>query len=334
MAEIQKIDLKDRKILAEIDLNSRFFVSDVARKVGLSKDVVKYRLSVLEKKGLIKGYHTILNLSKLGLKHFMVSINLMDVTKTDTTNILEFLKDDKKVFGIAELDVIWDLKFSVLVNTDNEFEEFYDSFKTLFKRFIEISQIVILTDKKLLPRNLVPEAKTKTVAKTEEAIKFIHIKNDPKVEFDKTDLHIIKLLANNARATLLELAKELKLDSMTIKRRIDTLAKSGIIAGFVTDINMRNLGVTNFSIRFTLSDNKVYKQLEAYVMHLPECVAVRKAIGGYDFYFDVEVPSYFELEDLIADVKERFPVVREVVHFTSMRTYKPVLPEDFEKLLS
>ncbi len=332
MTEIKGVDLKDRKILSEIDLNSRFFVSDVARKVGLSKDVVKYRLGVLEKKGLIRGYHTIINLSKLGLKHFKVAINLMDVTRKDTDDIMEFLKSHKRVFDISELDVIWDLNFSVLVKTDKEFEEFYDSFKNHFKKFIEISQIAIQTDKKLLPKKLLLVGKVKEPSKPED-IKFVHINNDEGVNFDKTDLQIIKLMANDARATLLVLAKKLNLDSMTIKRRIDALVKSGIIAGFVTDIDMRKLGVTTFDIRFTLSDTTIYRQLEAFVMHMPECVSVKKTIGGYDFYFDVEVPSYFELEDLIVKIKDRFPVVREVVHFTEMRNYKPVLPEDFEKLL-
>ncbi len=332
MADIKGVDLKDRKILTEIDLNSRFFVSDVARKVGLSKDVVKYRLGVLEKKGLIRGYHTIINISKLGLKHFKVAINLMDVTRKDTNDIMEFLKSHKRVFDISELDVIWDINFSVLVKTDKEFEEFYDLFKDKFKKFIEISQIAIKTDMKLLPKKLLLAGKVKESTKPED-IKFVHINNDGDVNFDKTDLQIIKLMANDARATLLVLAKKLSLDSMTIKRRIDALVKSGIIAGFITDIDMRKLGVTTFAIRFILSDTTIYKQLEAYVMHMPECISVKKAIGGYDFYFDVEVPSYFELEDLIVKIKDKFPVVREVVHFTEMRNYKPVLPEDFEKLL-
>lgn len=328
-----KIDLKDRKILSEIDQNSRFFVSDIARKVGLSKDVVKYRLAVLQKKGLIKGYHAYINMSKLGLKHFKVSINLMDVTRKDTDDILNFLKSNHRVFDISELDVIWDIKFSVMVKTDREFEEFYDEFKLKFKKYIEISQIAISTDKKILPKRLLLAGRVKE-KKEPEDLDYIRINNDQKEDFDDTDLKIIRLIANNARATLLELAKMLDLDSMTIKRRIDALVKSGIIAGFITSIDMRKLGVNTFHIRFTLSDVSIYKQLEAYVMHLPECISVKKAIGGYDFYFDVQVPSYFELEDLIVKIKDKFPVVREVVHFTAMRNYKPVLPEDFGRLLA
>ena len=39
-----KIDLKDRKILYELDLNSRQSNSTLGKKVGLSKDIVNYRI--------------------------------------------------------------------------------------------------------------------------------------------------------------------------------------------------------------------------------------------------------------------------------------------------
>ena len=43
-----KFDLKDRKILFELDTNSRQSFHEIAKKVGLSKDSVIYRINKLQ----------------------------------------------------------------------------------------------------------------------------------------------------------------------------------------------------------------------------------------------------------------------------------------------
>ena len=47
------IDTKDRKILNELDFNARQSNSEIARKVGLSKEVVNYRIRNLEKAEIV-----------------------------------------------------------------------------------------------------------------------------------------------------------------------------------------------------------------------------------------------------------------------------------------
>ena len=47
------LDLKDRKILYELDSNSRQPLSQIAKKVGLSKEVVNYRIRRLEDQKII-----------------------------------------------------------------------------------------------------------------------------------------------------------------------------------------------------------------------------------------------------------------------------------------
>ena len=60
-----KLDLKDKKILYELDLNSRATLNEIAKKVGLSKQVVDYRLKNLIKNNVINRFYTAINFSKL-----------------------------------------------------------------------------------------------------------------------------------------------------------------------------------------------------------------------------------------------------------------------------
>ena len=50
MINMTQLDLKDKKILLELELNSRQSFSSIAKKVGLSKEVVNYRVNKLIKK--------------------------------------------------------------------------------------------------------------------------------------------------------------------------------------------------------------------------------------------------------------------------------------------
>ncbi len=54
-----KIDLKDRKILYQLDLNSRQSLTQIGKNVGLKKDVVSYRIKRLQDEGVIKNFWTV-----------------------------------------------------------------------------------------------------------------------------------------------------------------------------------------------------------------------------------------------------------------------------------
>ena len=61
-----KIDLKDKKILNEIEMNARVSHAEIAKKVGLSKQVVKYRIERLEKEKVIQSYFAVIDIARLG----------------------------------------------------------------------------------------------------------------------------------------------------------------------------------------------------------------------------------------------------------------------------
>ncbi|UCB58733.1 MAG: winged helix-turn-helix transcriptional regulator, partial [Thermoplasmatales archaeon] len=63
---MEKLDLKDRKILYELDLNSRQSDSEIGRKVGLNKGMVNYRINRLIEKGIIRNFYTMIDASRLG----------------------------------------------------------------------------------------------------------------------------------------------------------------------------------------------------------------------------------------------------------------------------
>src|SRR5262245_33896464 len=63
---VQPLDAKDRAILALLQADARIAHAEVARQVGLTQPAVYERIRRLEQRGVIRGYHTILDPEALG----------------------------------------------------------------------------------------------------------------------------------------------------------------------------------------------------------------------------------------------------------------------------
>lgn len=61
---IEGLDTLDNMILEVIKEDARLSYSEIGSRVGLSRVAVKNRMEILECKGVIQGYHTIINATK------------------------------------------------------------------------------------------------------------------------------------------------------------------------------------------------------------------------------------------------------------------------------
>ena len=69
---MHKVDLKDRKILYQLDLDCRQSNTQIGKKVGLKKDVVGYRIKKLQEEGVIRNYYAEIDTFRLGYNVFRV----------------------------------------------------------------------------------------------------------------------------------------------------------------------------------------------------------------------------------------------------------------------
>ncbi|TPJ81941.1 winged helix-turn-helix transcriptional regulator [Mesorhizobium sp. B2-5-13] len=77
-----EIDEIDRRILAELVSDGRISVTELSRRVNLSKTPCQARMKRLEKAGYILGYRAVVDPSRLGLSHVaFVEVRLSDTRK-------------------------------------------------------------------------------------------------------------------------------------------------------------------------------------------------------------------------------------------------------------
>jgi Lrp/AsnC family transcriptional regulator, leucine-responsive regulatory protein len=98
MSDVAKTDILDRidsKILRELSLDGRIPITELAKKVGLSKSPCQVRMKRLQDQGYIQGFRAVLNPAMLGLDH----VAFAEVRLTDTT------EKALSAFNAAVLDV-------------------------------------------------------------------------------------------------------------------------------------------------------------------------------------------------------------------------------------
>ena len=89
-----RIDKLDYKILFELDRDSRLPITDLAKKVRLSKDSVIYRIKRMETQGIILTYETYANSGKLGYINARINLRLQNTTLAIENEINKY-KDSK-----------------------------------------------------------------------------------------------------------------------------------------------------------------------------------------------------------------------------------------------
>ena len=185
------LDLKDKKILYYLDLDSRKPINQIAKKVGLSKDLVNYRIKRLEKEQYILGYQTIIDFKKLGYLTIRTRATLINTTPQKEKEIIGFLIKQNKVFFILELEGT-ELTFGLMVKEIEELNEFYKEFEIKFKKFFSGKKFAIYSNLYHFNRNYLGNFKEKNTLK---------LGFSKKEKIDELGFKILKILSKNARTS-------------------------------------------------------------------------------------------------------------------------------------
>ena len=97
---IEGLDALDNKILNIIKNNARLSYSDIGKEVGLSRVAVKNRMEAMEKKGIIQGYQTIINATKVseGVK-FIIEVEAISEMYQEVLDALATDRYIRQVYG-------------------------------------------------------------------------------------------------------------------------------------------------------------------------------------------------------------------------------------------
>ena len=295
------LDLKDKKILFELDKNSRISLSELAKKVRLSKEVVFHRINNLVKKEIILRFQTVASTYRLGYQSYKIYFKLQNLTKEIRSQIQDFFIKDDMVYWIGNCQGRWDLIIAFWAKTIQEFANLDDEILNKFSNYIQEKAISISRKSIQYNRRWFYYDKLEPIETTfgEEL---------PEITIDSTDLEILKYLANNARIKITDLAKKLNVSITVIRYRLKQLEKNKVILGYKYALNTKKLAyeACKSFISFKNIAEQKRKVLISYCKLLKNVINIVLTIGPWDMEIEFEVKNFEEYYNLMNNIQEKF----------------------------
>jgi DNA-binding Lrp family transcriptional regulator len=297
-----KIDLKDRKILYELDLDCRQSNTQIGKKVGLKKDIVSYRLKKLQDEGVIRNYYTEINTFKLGYDVFRVYINFQYVNSDLKEEIIQYFVNYRNSWVVGTVKSEIDLNAVIWVKDIFEFYQFWDKTLDLYEDYFEKYAISIYTQAVVYKKSyLLPDEQVGS----DREMHNISCGGKP-VEIDEIDYKLLNELAVNARAPQLELAEKLGCSSQSISYRIKNLVKSGVIKAFRVNLDLSKFDLHRYKVDIYLKKHKLKKPILDYLKDKPYLEFMNFAIGWADLEPEFVVKNVDELVKTLEEIDSSF----------------------------
>ena len=297
---MEELDLTDRKIIYALDFDSRMPLSQLAKKVGISKQVAKYRIENLVKRGVIKGFYTDINASKLGLEIYMVYFKFHKMTPEIEKNFIQHMCSQESVGVNISVNGKWDYTIDLWAPSIMHFKRYYQKIMKDYEKYVKSKQVFIETDFYYFkPKPILDKKSDEQITMTGDI---------ESIELDKADRIILSNLCRNCRIPLVELGKIVNLTPNAVKERIKLLEKNKIILGYRVFINYQLLGFLHYRVFLHLENltEEAERRIIQCLKYHKTCVSITKTIGYCELEFRAICENVDEFYRLMEELRNKF----------------------------
>lgn len=308
------IDERDRRILYELDSNSRQSVSRIARRLKLDKGVVAYRIRRMEREGIIRDYYAVIDLSKLGFFGIRAYLKLTSANFEEEKQIIQLFARDKHTWWVGSMDGVYSLCAGFYMRNTSEFHEFWNRFEERYHHLLSNTVIAIYNGAYDLNYAFLAPEKPRTCN---------YVGLSKPVETTKSELSVLREISENARMPTTQIAERTGLAPITVQKSIRALKEKGVILGFRIGLDLGKLGLTYYKLNAKVNDYSQLKKMKEYALSDPRVLCINEVIGYGDFELDIAARSYDDFKQLFDDIKTRFPrTIRDAEYFVYGTVHK------------
>jgi DNA-binding Lrp family transcriptional regulator len=314
-----KIDAKDKKILYHLFQNSRQSFKVLGRKIGVSSDLISYRIKRLIKNRVITDFIVNLNIGKLGYTIVNEYYKFENITPKIKDEILNYLIKNNMTRYIGSIEGYYDLQVNYHVRDTLKFESFLDEFKMKYNRFLYNRYGIFVIRGEI---HNFPFLLDSTINKGEP--KFWGWGNREIVKIDDLDYKILKELSNDSRIPTKSIANNLNSTVTTINQRIKKLEETRVINNYTINIDWSKIGYRYFHIQITLNEYSKKNKIMKFLRSNPHIYMIFKAIGyNIDIHCTFCLKSVEHMRSIIEDVTSKYPdVIKNCDFFSTYRIHK------------
>lgn len=294
------IDEQDKLILFELFQDCRQSHLKIAKTLKIPRQSVDFRIKKMEDEGVIKKYAININYPKLGYSRHSIYLDLRTMAKSQEVNeYVKSITDIREVSCCYMLHSVsqWKMYVSVWTKDIKRYDEIQTKIITKFKKYLNnfLSFQSVESWTYWIAEMLNPKKKTK-----------VDYKGSPEnISLKDIDWRIIDKLRKNSTTPTGEIAKALKINALTVTRRIKWLVSNGIIERFypIVDISKAGYKEYTFISRVDPSYSKELNKFIEFAKDDPRFGIIIKAVGYVNLYYAFYTQNNKEFDEVKAKVE-------------------------------
>ncbi len=293
-----KLDLKDKKILFELEQDCRQSLQQVARKVGLSKEAVFHRMKNLEK-SVIKKYVAKIDTYKICYQYYSMIIKFKGITPEIEEEFYHYVQQNNHVTWITTCSGYWDVNLTLFAENNYNLSLFLTLFLEKYSTIIAEKQLLIIFESHYFKRGF-------WIGKPSTAI--LCVSGEKKSSLEKTDIHLLQILSENARMPLVEIASQLHVNPKVVAYKIKKLEQQKIIQSYNILADFSQLGYKFYKVWFSLQNmnSLQWRKLLSFVHQISQVLWATKLMGYYDFSIELEVRDIAQFREILTAIQKEF----------------------------
>src|SRR3989344_1444964 len=252
--EERTLDIKDRKIIEILSRNSRTPITRIAKILGYSKEVVKYRIDKLVKDNVVTDFYAVIDSSKLGYNKFNIYFEFYTLTKEDENKIIDYFLKHSNVSWVITTSGKWDFMIQIYTKSIPELDTVLMEISSKFVKLLKEYELYVITQFHHIRPKFISESVKVNNLRNLPYGNDLSSKKQEEVNVDKSDIKILKLLEQDSRMSILDIGRELNISKDIVQYRIKKLIKQKIITDFMLRLNWGLIGYQYYSILLKLKD--------------------------------------------------------------------------------
>jgi leucine-responsive regulatory protein len=152
-------------------------------------------------------------------------------------------------------------------------------------------------------------------------------------DLDKIDLKILKLLQQNARFPMTELAEKGGLSTTPVTERVKRLERDNIISGYHARLNPHAVGqslLVFVEIKLRSKSGNIFEDFRREVTRIPQILECHLVSGEYDYLIKVRLPDMSAYRDMLGNILLQLPAAAESRSYVVMEEVKEGLMLDLD----
>jgi len=299
------MDLLDRKILYELDQDSRQPYSAIAKKLRTSPQVVKYRVENLLSSGALQYSWPMIEYRKAGYFFGLYFFKLQNMDEKAEDELFDYLNSHPHIPIIMRGEGYADLIIAICAKGIFHLRDIITELNNRFGRHFREYDTTIPIGFTQFHRAYLVDAEKKLPKKEYIAFTGADVREETLSENERKVLSMVNF---NARTPLVQIARKVGISEISAKSILRRLEKSGIIQSYTILPNHIMLGKPRHRVLFKLSNltTENEKKLFTYCQLHPHIVHHLRVVGNWDLVLDIEVERGEPFRKIIREMKYKF----------------------------